>query len=352
MPDEVDNNKALKRGRAPYTFKGGWSEPIACWVLRALTYFVLFAVGVMVIKISWEGLGALTQPTFPFIEFEFFMGVPQTLHVFEHGGEILAMPESEFRKFLLDNGIAPEDLEVVSYPLCAGGILPAIAGSLLLVGGAVLISWPLGVAAAIYLSEYAHQGLAIRILRGAIIQLAGLPSIVFGLFGMAFFVVYLDFGQGLAAGCATLAVFFLPFVIIASEDSLHNVPDQQRDAAYALGATRWQVVRQHVIPNALPGMLRSGLFICARLAGEAAPIMFTAAFAFRDTMPWQVESLREFLGQGVMALPFHLYVLGSKVPVNSFTEPMHYASAFTFLAIVGLFAIFGSWIPYARHRVA
>jgi phosphate transport system permease protein len=221
----------------------------------------------------------------------------------------------------------------------AGGIFPCIVGTVLLVVGSMSIALCLGVASAIFLNEYARPGTFIRLVRLTILNLAGVPSIVFGLFGMGLFVIFLDWNVSLLAGWFTLALMVLPVVITASEESLKAVPAGFREASLALGATKWQTVRKAVLPFALPGILTSSILGIARVAGETAPIMFTAAFVVRDKLPWEdLERASDFFFQGVMALPYHIYVVSSKIPQNEYTERVQYGTAFVFLLIVALIA--------------
>jgi phosphate transport system permease protein len=220
----------------------------------------------------------------------------------------------------------------------SGGIFPCIVGTVLLVVGSMTIALALGVCAAIYLNEYARDGRFIRFVRLAILNLAGVPSIVFGLFGFGMFVIFFGWNVSLLAGWFTLAFMVLPVVITASEESLKAVPMGFREGSLALGASKWQTIRKNVLPYALPGILTSSILGIARVAGETAPIMFTAAYVVRDKLPWQVAKAGDFFFQGVMALPYHIYVVSSKIPQNEFTERVQYGTAFVFLVIVALIA--------------
>jgi phosphate transport system permease protein len=156
---------------------------------------------------------------------------------------------------------------------------------------------------------------------------------------MGLFVIFLDWNVSLLAGWFTLALMVLPVVITASEESLKAVPQGFREASLALGATKWQTIRKAVLPFALPGILTSSILGIARVAGETAPIMFTAAFVVRDKLPWEdLERASDFFFQGVMALPYHIYVVSSKIPQNEYTERVQYGTAFVFLLIVALIA--------------
>ena len=203
----------------------------------------------------------------------------------------------------------------------------------------MIIALVIGISSAIYLSEYSRNGPMIRLIRIAILNLAGVPSIVFGLFGFGLFVIFFGWNVSLLAGWFTLGLMVLPAIITASEESLRAVPQGLREGSLALGATKWQTIRKNVLPYALPGILTSSILGIARVAGETAPIMFTAAYAMRDEMPWQVPHWTDFFFQGVMALPYHIYVVSSKIPQNEYTERVQYGTAFVFLALVMLIAL-------------
>ncbi len=227
-----------------------------------------------------------------------------------------------------------------TYSYSGGGIFPAIAGTVLLVLGSMVIALTLGIFSAIYLSEYAKPGTILNLIRLSILNLAGVPSIVFGLFGLGMFVLFLDWNVSLLSGCFTLAFMVLPVIITASEESLRSIPQGFREGSLALGATKWTSIRTNVLPYALPGILTSSVLGVARVAGETAPIMFTAAYALRDNLPWEgLENPFQFFFQGVMALPYHIYVVSSKIPQNEYTERMQYGTAFVFLVIVAGIAL-------------
>ena len=180
--------------------------------------------------------------------------------------------------------------------------MPAILGTLYLTAGAIIIALPLGVASAIYLSEYAKGGPVIRIIRVGVNCLAGVPSIVFGLFGLGLFVVFLKFGSSILSGSLTLAFLILPTIIGAAEEALKAVPQTFREASLGLGVSKWQTILRIVLPNALPGILTGSILGIGRAAGETAPIMFTAAAFFTAKLPQSIFD-------EVMALPYHVYVL-------------------------------------------
>jgi phosphate transport system permease protein len=188
-----------------------------------------------------------------------------------------------------------------------GGIMPAIVGTIYLILGTTVFALPLGVMAAIYLSEYAKPGPFTRLIRLSIVNLAGVPSVVYGLFGLGLFVMLLHFGASLLSGSLTLAILTLPVVITASEEALQQVPQSFREASLALGATKWQTTVQVVLPNAISGIITGLILGVGRAAGETAPILFTvAAFYLRD--------LPHSIYDQAMALPYHLYVIATQVP--------------------------------------
>ncbi len=227
-----------------------------------------------------------------------------------------------------------------SFSYSGGGIFPAIVGTVLLVLGSMFIALTLGILSAVYLSEYAKPGTFLNSVRLSILNLAGVPSIVFGLFGLGMFVLFFDWNVSLLAGCFTLAFMVLPVIITASEESLRAIPQGFREGSLALGATKWTSIRTNVLPYALPGILTSSVLGVARVAGETAPIMFTAAYAMRDNLPWEgLSNPFDFFFQGVMALPYHIYVVSSKIPQNEYTERMQYGTAFVFLVIVAGIAL-------------
>jgi phosphate transport system permease protein len=191
--------------------------------------------------------------------------------------------------------------------MTAGGIFPALLGTVLLVLVALLASVPLGVAAAIYLSEYAPNNWFTRAINLAIINLAGVPSIVHALFGVGAFVIFFRFGTSILAASLTLAIMTLPVVIVATRESLQAVPMAFREACWNMGATRWQTIRRVVLPNAVTGILTGVILEVSRTAGETAPIMFTGAAFFLPLLPQGV------LDQ-TMALSLHLFVVSTQVP--------------------------------------
>lgn len=208
-----------------------------------------------------------------------------------------------------------------------GGILPCIVGTVLLSLGAIVVAFPVGVASAIYLNEYARPGKLLRIIRLGINNLAGVPSVVFGLFGLAFFVTYLKMGVSLMAGALTLGAMSLPVIIGSTEEALKAVPDTYREASLGLGATKLQTIFRVILPSALPGILTGGILGISRAAGETAPIMFTAAVYFTPHLPKSVFD-------ELMALPYHIYVLATAGTEIEKTRPLQYGTALVLIALV------------------
>jgi len=206
----------------------------------------------------------------------------------------------------------------------AGGIFPAIIGTILLVVGTMLFSLPLGVLSAVYLVEYAHDNLFTRIIKLSVVNLSGIPSIVYGLFGFTMFVMLLHLGTSILAGSLTLAIMSLPVIITASKEALESVPNTYREISLSLGATKWQTVRYCVLPYAIPGILTGTVLSLSRAAGETAPILFTVAAFYLPRLPHSVFDQ-------VMALPYHLYVISTQVP----NIPLELSFA-TALVLVGL----------------
>jgi phosphate transport system permease protein len=208
-----------------------------------------------------------------------------------------------------------------------GGILPCIVGTACLGMGAILIALPIGVASAIYLHEYARPGRVIRIIRLGINNLAGVPSVVFGLFGLAFFVVYLKMGVSILAGALTLGAMSLPVIIGSAEEALRAVPDTYREASLGLGATKWQTIYRVVLPASLPGILTGAILGLSRAAGETAPIMFTAAVFYTPSLPSSIFD-------EIMALPYHIYVLATAGTEIEATRHLQYGTALVLIILV------------------
>ena len=189
----------------------------------------------------------------------------------------------------------------------AGGVLPAIIGTLLLTLGTAIVAVPIGIGGAIYLSEYAGDNATTRAIRIAIINLAGIPSVVYGLFGLGLFVIFLNLGTSILAGSLTLGIMTLPVIISTAEEALRAVPQSFRLVSTSLGGTRWQTTRRVVLPQALPGIITGIILGVERAAGETAPILFTAAAFFLPRLP-------QSLFDQTMALPYHLFVISTQVP--------------------------------------
>lgn len=189
----------------------------------------------------------------------------------------------------------------------AGGILPAIIGTFYLTLGTAAFSVPLGIGAAIFLSEYARDNRWTRLIRLAIINLAGIPSVVYGLFGLGIFVIFLQFGTSILAASLTLSIMTLPVIISTTEEALRSVPQSFRVVSFSLGATRWQTIRRIILPQAIPGILTGVILGLERAAGETAPILFTGAAFFLPRLPHSPMD-------ATMALPYHLFVISTQVP--------------------------------------
>jgi len=207
----------------------------------------------------------------------------------------------------------------------AGGIFPAIVGTIYLVIGAIIFALPIGLMAAIYLSEYAKDNFLTRVIKLAIVNLAGVPSVVYGLFGLALFVVFLKFGASILSGSLTLGIMILPIIITTSREALESIPYSFREVSFSLGASKWQTVRHIVLPNAIPGILTGTILGLGRAAGETAPILFTVAAFYLPQLP------RSIFDQA-MALPYHLYVISTQVP--NVDEKIRYGTALVLLVLV------------------
>lgn len=216
-----------------------------------------------------------------------------------------------------------------------GGIFPAIIGTVYLVLGTMTFALPLGVGSAIYLNEYAKRGKLTKIIRLAILNLAGVPSVVYGLFGLGLFVFFLGFGTSILAGSLTLACLILPVIITASEEALKSVPQDYRAASLALGATKWQTIRHVVLPHAMPGILTGAILGIGRAAGETAPILLTVVAFFLPRLP------KSAFDQA-MALPYHLYIISTQVP--NMPEGIQYGTALVLLGVISIFFIIATTI--------
>ncbi len=231
--------------------------------------------------------------------------------------------------FLFYNGIGAISWEFLSQPprngMTEGGLLPAILGTIFLTLGTAVAAIPLGIGAAIYLAEYAGDNRLTRLIRLAIVNLAGIPSIVYGLFGLGAFVLFLNFGTSILAGSLTLGLMTLPVLISTAEEAIRSVPAEFRTVSLSLGATRWQTIRHQVLPHALPGIITGIILGLSRAAGETAPILFTVAAFYLPELPNSIFDQ-------TMALPYHLFVISTQVP--GMPLQIQYGTALVLLLIV------------------
>lgn len=232
---------------------------------------------------------------------------------------------------IISRGYSVISWEFITQPprrnMTEGGIWPALVGTIYVSSLTIFISVPIGIGAAIYLNEYAKQGALIRMIRMSIRNLAGVPSIVYGLFGLGIFASFLRIGVGLITAAITLALMVLPWVITASEEALKAVPTSFREGGLAIGATKWQTIRKLVLPSALPGMLTGSILGLARAAGETAPIILTGAAYFSRNLP-------SSLNDSFMALPYHLYILATQHAQASVVRPIAYGTALVLIVLV------------------
>lgn len=223
----------------------------------------------------------------------------------------------------------------------AGGIFPAIVGTVYLVTGAIIFALPIGLLAAIYLSEYARENYLTRIIKLAIVNLAGVPSVVYGLFGLALFVIFFKFGASILSGSLTLGIMILPIIITTSREALESVPQVFREVSLSLGASKWQTIRHIVLPNAVSGILTGTILGLGRAAGETAPILFTVAAFYLPQLPKSIFDQ-------AMALPYHLYVISTQVP--NVDEKIRYGTALVLLALVLFMNLVAIIIRYKFRR--
>lgn len=367
-PDSI-----IRKGRP----KGHLREVLVRSSLGGITYLIVLIALMIFGKIIIDGAPSVFTSKFPFVDIEFLTAKNETLHVFDDSqGNRHQLPASKYNEYLSAHpGVEIYNEQTFSYS--GGGIAGPIAGTALLTIGSMILALFFGVSAAIYLAEYAKQSPFIHAVRLAILNLAGIPSIVFGLFGFSVFVLavpvitntpsdrsllsiplmigdyfisFQGWNSSLMAGCATLACMILPVIITASEESLRAVPQGFRDASLAMGGTRWQTIRKCVLPYSLPGILTSSLLAIARVAGETAPIMFTAAVAAKDDLPWQgLANPFGILSSQVQALPYHIYTLAARIPNSEYTQRAQYGSVFVFLILVATLSI-GSMVLRAKLR--
>jgi phosphate transport system permease protein len=225
--------------------------------------------------------------------------------------------------------------EVPKRGMRAGGIFPAIVGTIYLTLGTIAVSVPFGIFTGVYLVEYAKDNLITRIINLTIINLAGIPSIIYGLFGMALFVIYFNLGVSILSGSLTLGIMCLPVIITSTREALLAVPNSLREASLALGATKWETISKITIPAALPGISTGVILSISRAAGETAPILFTAAAFYLPFLPQSIFDQ-------VMALPYHLYVISTQVP-NMPQSNMH-GTLFILVFITVGFNLIGAYI--------
>jgi phosphate transport system permease protein len=247
--------------------------------------------------------------------------------------------------YVILNGLSGISWEFLSQPpsngMTEGGIFPAILGTVFLTLGTAVAAIPLGIGAAIYLAEYAGDTWLTRAIRLAIVNLAGIPSIVYGLFGLGAFVLFLNFGTSILAGSLTLGLMTLPVVISTAEEAILAVPQAFRVVSFSLGATRWQTIRHQVLPHALPGIITGVILGLGRAAGETAPILFTVAAFYLPELP------RSIFDQ-TMALPYHLYVISTQVPGMPLS--IQYGTALVLLLIVLSLTLVATIIRSAMRR--
>ncbi len=225
-----------------------------------------------------------------------------------------------------------------------GGIFPAIVGTFLVTVITAILSVPLGVGCAIYLHEYAKGGKTTRLIRMAIRNLSGVPSIVYGLFGVVLFVQFMNLGTSLLSAGMTLGLMTLPWTITASEEALKSVPQAYRDGSMALGATKWQAIRTNVLPYAMPGMLTGMILGLSRAAGETAPILFTGAVFYLPFLP-------KSLSDQFMALPYHLYIMSTQHHAIEKVRPLAYGTALVLITLVFFMNLVAIIIRYKLRKV-
>lgn len=214
-----------------------------------------------------------------------------------------------------------------THGMTKGGILPAIVGTILLTFITTLFAVPFGVACAVYLNEYARPSLLTNIIRASIRNLAGIPSIIYGLFGLALFVQSLRFGTSVLSAGLTLGLLSLPYIITTTEEALKRIPNSMREATLALGATQFETIKDLVLPKALPGILTGVILTVSRAAGETAPILFTG-------VAFYINGVTTSVNQEFMALPYHLYMLSTQHNAIEQVRPLAYATAVVLIILV------------------
>lgn len=224
-----------------------------------------------------------------------------------------------------------------------GGILPALIGTVLLVFITTLFSVPFGVACAVYLNEYARPSALTSIIRAAIRNLAGIPSIIYGLFGLALFVQSLRLGTSVLSAGLTLGILSLPYIITTTEEALKRIPDSLREATLALGATQFETIKDIVLPSALPGILTGVILSVSRAAGETAPILFTGVAFYINGVSFSVN-------QEFMALPYHLYMLSTQHQSIEEVRPLAYGTAVVLIILVFILNLFAFYIRFKYRK--
>lgn len=227
--------------------------------------------------------------------------------------------------------------------MTSGGIFPAIAGTFFVTIITAILAIPLGMGCAVYLNEYARDNIVTRLIRLSIRNLSGVPSIVYGLFGVILFVQFMNFGTCILSAGLTLGLMTLPWTITASEEALKNVPRSYREGALALGATKWQTIRTNVLPYAIPGMLTGTILGLSRAAGETAPILFTGAAFFLPSMP------RSIFDQ-FMALPYHLYIMSTQHHAIAKVRPIAYGTALVLIILIFLMNLSAVILRYRLRK--
>ena len=364
-------------------------DRIGAGIFALLTYMILACTLYIFFDIAKKGI-PVVMPFFSekggeVINTDFITRMPETLVEYTDGeGKRQALPTTDFTDFIRANPDAVvENKKANAYS--GGGIAGPLVGTALLVIICMVAALIIGVSAAVYLNEYAKQGPFVGMIRLAIMNLAGVPSIVFGLFGFAFFCLfpllpifttapnaekslfalpfaewipffgggYLSFegwGNSLIAGGMTLAVMVLPVIIASCEEALKAIPKGFREASLALGATKWQCIRTAVLPYATPGILTASVLGVTRVAGETAPIMFTAAVALKGKLPWDAASgngiywISDLLTDSVQAMPYHIYTVAARIPRTEATAAMQDGSVFVFMIMVMFFASFSIYL--------
>lgn len=379
---DIAEDAPIQRSKNPFATKAialKRRDRVTSLVLRLVTYFILACAGYIFVDIIVKGAPVVFKATPPFINVPFLTESPETLMTFETSdGVNHKMDFSDYSQFKRD---FPE-LKIVeehSHAFSGGGILGPLVGTALLTLTCIVVALFVGLTTAIYLNEYSRPGRFMDAVRLAIMNLAGVPSVVFGLFGLGLFCLvapvittspeegkwaiplfiggnYLSFqgwGVSLLSGGCTLAVMILPVIIAACEESLKAIPMGFREASFALGANKWQTISKSVLPYAFPGMLTASVLGITRVAGETAPIMFTAALSHKDKLPWQdAHGIGGFFSQSVQAMPYHIYTVAARIPQSEYTQPMQYGSVFVFLIVVMLFAALSVYLRiHFRQKV-